>query len=190
MAGSQSCRTTRRSDRFSAPKVDGLRVLVRLLGDAKLDFVALMSSISSVIGSPGTCGYAAANAVFDSFVESSTRPEPWKHVVAINWGAWREIGMAANLVVPERMREEREMFLRTAIETEAGVDAFASILAIRPPPRRHDIRRSRITLRAGGPHAGNFLAARGSKRAGAFERTGAVVIGGRKRWSQSAGYRY
>ena len=111
-----------------APKVDGLRVLVRSLGDAQLDFVALMSSISSVTGSPGTCGYAAANAVFDSFVESSARPEAWKHVVAINWGAWREIGMAADVVVPKRLREAREAFLRTGIATEAGVAAFARIL--------------------------------------------------------------
>jgi len=111
-----------------APKVDGLRVLVRLLGDAQLDFVALMSSISSIIGSPGTCGYAAANAVFDSFVESAARPDAWKHVVAINWGAWREIGMAANLVIPNHMRAARDLFLRTGIETEAGVDAFARIL--------------------------------------------------------------
>ena len=111
-----------------APKVDGLRVLARLLGDTPLDFVALMSSISSVIGSPGTCGYAAANAVFDSFVESAARPDAWKHVVAINWGAWREIGMAANLVVPDHMRAARDAFLRTGIETEAGVDAFARIL--------------------------------------------------------------
>lgn len=114
-----------------APKVDGLRVLMRLLGDVELDFVALMSSISSVIGSPGTCGYAAANAVFDSFVESTARPHPWKQVVAINWAAWRDIGMAANLVVPERMRAAREAILRRGITTEAGVDAFARILASR-----------------------------------------------------------
>jgi Phosphopantetheine attachment site/KR domain len=105
--------------------------LMRLLGDVELDFVALMSSISSVIGSPGTCGYAAANAVFDSFVESTARPHPWKQVVAINWAAWRDIGMAANLVVPERMRAAREAILRRGITTEAGVDAFARILASR-----------------------------------------------------------
>ncbi|HEY1410860.1 MAG TPA: SDR family NAD(P)-dependent oxidoreductase, partial [Rhodopila sp.] len=114
-----------------APKIDGLDVLVRLLGDRALDFVALMSSISSVIGSPGTCGYAAANAVFDSFVESAVRPPAWKQVVAVNWAAWRETGMAANLVVPDHMRAARDAFLRTAIATEAGVDAFARILGSR-----------------------------------------------------------
>ena len=112
-----------------APKVDGLGVLARLLGDAELDFVALMSSINSVIAGPGMCGYAAANAVLDSFVESDSRPDAWKRVVAINWGPWREIGMAANLVVPHHMRAARDLFLeKTGIGTEAGVDAFARIL--------------------------------------------------------------
>ena len=111
-----------------APKIDGLGVLVQLLGDTQLDFVALMSSISSVIGSPGTCGYAAANAVFDSFVESVARPPAWKQVIAVNWSAWRETGMAANLIVPEHMRAARDTFLRTAMATEAGVDTFARIL--------------------------------------------------------------
>jgi phthiocerol/phenolphthiocerol synthesis type-I polyketide synthase E len=114
-----------------APKVDGLRVMVRLLGDSELDFVALMSSISSVIGSPLTCSYAAANAVFDCFVESATRPPAWKQVIAINWAAWREIGMAADVVVPERIRAARNAFLYTGIATEAGVDAFARILGSR-----------------------------------------------------------
>ena len=36
--------------------------------------------------------------------------------------------MAANLVVPERMREAREHFSETGIATEAGVEAFARIL--------------------------------------------------------------
>src|SRR5262249_41028498 len=36
-----------------SPKLDGLDVLIRLLGEAPLDFVALMSSINSVVGHPG-----------------------------------------------------------------------------------------------------------------------------------------
>jgi hypothetical protein len=114
-----------------APKMGGLGVLMQLLGDRELDFVALMSSISSVIGSPGTCGYAAANATFDSFVESATRTPAWKQVVAVNWAAWRETGMAANLLVPERVRAARDAFLRAGIATDVGIDAFARILGSR-----------------------------------------------------------
>lgn len=111
-----------------SPKIDGLDVLVQLLGDTPLAFVALMSSINSVIGAPGASCYSAANAVLDAFVTSETRPAAWKQVFSINWGAWGEIGMAANLVVPEAMRSQHEAFLRTSIRTEAGVDAFARIL--------------------------------------------------------------
>ena len=111
-----------------SPKVVGLSVLVQLLGDTPLAFVALMSSINSVIGAPGASSYTAANAVLDAFVMSETRPTAWKQVVSINWGAWRDVGMAANLVVPQSMRSQQEAFLETAIETEAGVDAFARIL--------------------------------------------------------------
>jgi acyl transferase domain-containing protein len=116
-----------------APKVDGLDVLVNLLGDTQLDFVALMSSISSVIGSPGVCSYAAANAVFDAFVESSLRPAAWRRVCAINWGPWSEVGMAAELIVPDSQRGEREAFLRTGITTRAGVEAFANVLGSEQP---------------------------------------------------------
>ena len=111
-----------------SPKAGGLSVLVKLLGDTPLAFVALMSSINSVIGTPGASSYTAANAVLDAFANSETRPAAWKRVLSINWGPWRDVGMAANLVVPQSMRSQREALLETAIETEAGVNAFARIL--------------------------------------------------------------
>jgi acyl transferase domain-containing protein len=111
-----------------SPKIDGLAVLVDLLGDTPLDFVALMSSISSVFGAPGLCNYAAGNAVLDAFVDSTARPAAWKRVCAMNWDSWRDVGMAAHLTVPQAMRAEHEAHLRTAIATETGVDAFARIL--------------------------------------------------------------
>ena len=107
----------------------------------------------------------------------------------INWAAWRETGMAANLVVPEHMRAARDAFLSTAIATEAGVDAFARILGSR---RRRVIMTSddlEAPLRAG-EHAGGFRDAGGSDRTGTFERIGAVVSGGARRCSRSASHRY
>ena len=80
-----------------SPKVGGLDVLVRLLGETPLDFVALISSINSVLGAPGLSDYAGANAVLDAFPDSKLRPTSWKHVVSIDWGPWRDLGMAAKL---------------------------------------------------------------------------------------------
>jgi phthiocerol/phenolphthiocerol synthesis type-I polyketide synthase E len=113
------------------PKLAGLDVLVRLLGKTPLDFVALMSSINSVLGAAGTCDYAAANAVLDAFAISPSRPAPWRHVVSFNWSAWREVGMAANLPVPEARRAQWQAFLATAIAPAAGAEAFGKGLASR-----------------------------------------------------------
>jgi NAD(P)-dependent dehydrogenase (short-subunit alcohol dehydrogenase family) len=112
-----------------APKVGGLSVLVRLLGDTPLDFLALISSNNSFFGIPGVSDYAGANAVLDAFVDSEARPLAWRHVVALDFEAWRDVGMAANLVVPEARRAQREAFLSQAIPPAAGAEAFARILA-------------------------------------------------------------
>ena len=111
------------------PKRDGLAALVALLGQSPLDFVVLMSSINSVGPSPNAGPYAAANAVLDSFAESAAIPGPWRRVLSINWTAWRKVGMAANLAVPEAHRAERAAFLDRAIDPAAGVQALADLLA-------------------------------------------------------------
>jgi len=112
-----------------APKAGGLAVLIDLLGGAKLDFMVLMSSINSVVPAAGTGDYAAANLVLDRFAEAGVHPPGWRHVVAIDWSAWAEIGMAADLTVPQALRAARQEMLRTAIPTKAGVDLFGHILA-------------------------------------------------------------
>jgi acyl transferase domain-containing protein len=112
-----------------APKVDGLAVLLRVLGDVPLDFVALLGSISSVIGGPGLCDYASANAVLDAFVDSIDLPAAWRRVVTLDYSAWREVGMAARLIVPEARRGAWEAYLRAGIPSDSGADAFARALA-------------------------------------------------------------
>jgi NAD(P)-dependent dehydrogenase (short-subunit alcohol dehydrogenase family) len=110
-----------------APKVDGLAVLVRLLGDTPLDFVALLSTISTVLPGAGVCDYAAANAVLDAFVDCEARPRSWRRVVALNYGPWRDVGMAARLF--EARAKDRDEFLRWAISPSDGAEAFARVLA-------------------------------------------------------------
>ncbi|HTQ07991.1 MAG TPA: SDR family NAD(P)-dependent oxidoreductase [Polyangiaceae bacterium] len=122
-------RSAQEVDATFAPKVAGLAVLSRILGDTPLDFVVLFSSMSAIIGSLGLCDYAAANAVLDAFAESAQPPASWKRVIAMDFGPWRDVGMAAKLVVPEAQRAAREAFMRTALGPAEGVDAFARALA-------------------------------------------------------------
>jgi NADP-dependent 3-hydroxy acid dehydrogenase YdfG/acyl carrier protein len=112
-----------------APKGVGLDVLGRVLGACPLDFVVLMGSINAVVPAPGVADYAAANAVLDAFVDSSTRPTAWRQVLAIDWSAWREVGMAAKLVVPSAQQAAWRANLAGGIPTQEGVEALWRALA-------------------------------------------------------------
>jgi acyl carrier protein len=111
-----------------SPKLDGLDVLVQLLGATALDFVVLMSSVNAVLGAPGLADYGAANAVLDAFVESSDRPPQWRHVVALDWGPWQDVGMAARLTIGSSQRKRQGRVLGTHISPAQGVDAFERAL--------------------------------------------------------------
>jgi hypothetical protein len=76
--------------RVLAPKVRGTLALEAALKDTPLSCFVLFSSISSIVPPAGQVDYAAANAFLDAFALSRKGP-----VTAINWGAWREVGMAA-----------------------------------------------------------------------------------------------
>ncbi len=141
-----------------APKVDGLSVLVELLGGTSLDFVALFSSINAVAGAAGTADYAAANAYLDAFVDSDARPRAWQHVVAFDWGPWREVGMAAKLAAAAANRSERQAALRHALASDAAVEAFVRGLGSR---------RNRIVVSSFDPVRAAELATSSSKTQGA-----------------------
>jgi acyl transferase domain-containing protein/acyl-CoA synthetase (AMP-forming)/AMP-acid ligase II/NADPH:quinone reductase-like Zn-dependent oxidoreductase/short-subunit dehydrogenase/acyl carrier protein len=79
--------------RVLAPKVLGAWNLHSLTADLPLDFFIVFSSVASVLGSPGQGNYAAANAFLDGLAhERRSRGLP---CLAINWGPWAEVGMAA-----------------------------------------------------------------------------------------------
>ncbi|MFM9847917.1 MAG: type I polyketide synthase [Hyphomicrobiaceae bacterium] len=75
------------------PKVAGAIHLDRLINEP-LDFFVAFSSISSTLGLPGQVDYTAANAYLDAFAIDRASRAPGR-TVAINWNAWRDIGMAA-----------------------------------------------------------------------------------------------
>ncbi|HEV2521761.1 MAG TPA: SDR family NAD(P)-dependent oxidoreductase [Candidatus Acidoferrales bacterium] len=79
--------------RVLAPKVLGAWNLHSLTANLPLDFFIVFSSVASILGSPGQGNYAAANAFLDGLAhERRSRGLP---CLAINWGPWAEVGMAA-----------------------------------------------------------------------------------------------
>jgi len=121
-------KTREMAERVFAPKVEGTRVLYALLHGQKLDFFAICSSMSSIIGGAGQADYCAANNFLDAF---GTRYGAEFPVVSINWDQWSEVGMAVNTQVPEDLRALRAAMLATAITPAEGAEAFSRVLSTR-----------------------------------------------------------
>ncbi|MDJ0820361.1 MAG: SDR family NAD(P)-dependent oxidoreductase, partial [Paracoccaceae bacterium] len=78
------------------PKIHGTEVLDQLFPDGSVEWIALFSSSSTVTAPAGQVDYVAANEFLNAFAQS--RAGGKTPVVAINWGIWNEVGMAAEAV--------------------------------------------------------------------------------------------
>lgn len=79
-------------DEVLMPKVAGTLNLYHFTTGDNPDFFILFSSIVSLIGLPGNEDYTAANLFMDVF--SSFCRKAGRNALTLNWGAWKETGMA------------------------------------------------------------------------------------------------
>ncbi|SDM31339.1 type I polyketide synthase [Allokutzneria albata] len=84
-------------DRVWSPKATGGWLLHRATEAVELDWWLGFSSLSALIGWPGEPAYAAANAYLDALAG-------WRHGkglpgATVQWGAWAEVGKAAELTL-------------------------------------------------------------------------------------------
>jgi len=122
-------------DRFVrplGPKIDGTWALHRGTLAMRLDFFVMYSSMASVLGSSGQGNHAAANAFMDAL--AAHRQSCGLPGLSIGWGAWSEIGAAADRQVDQRVGAQ-------------GIDV------ITPQRGLHWLER---LMRAGAPHVGVF----------------------------------
>lgn len=111
-----------------APKLTGTLNLARLFQNGDLDFFALCSSRASILGGVGQVDYCGANNFLDAFAHYYARAHG-AFTVAINWGAWQEVGMAVDAKIPTVLAASRRASLDYAIAPKEGVAAFDRILA-------------------------------------------------------------
>jgi acyl transferase domain-containing protein/acyl carrier protein len=129
-AGTASFGTIRQKDPAAAasvmaPKVLGTAVLAELLGGTKLDWFVLCSSLAADLGGIGRVDYSSANAFLNAYAQKYHSEQ---NVIAINWCAWQEVGMALSTAVPAELQEQRERNLLLGIVPEQGKEAFARII--------------------------------------------------------------
>ena len=122
--------TPERIARVLAPKANGGWALHKLTQSDPIDFFVLYSSAAALLGSPGQSNYAAANGFLDGL--AAHRQARGLPGLAINWGSWAEIGMAAG-VSSEHHRRWAAMGLEM-ITPESGMDMLADLVmkATRP----------------------------------------------------------
>ncbi|MCX6520258.1 MAG: SDR family NAD(P)-dependent oxidoreductase [Actinobacteria bacterium] len=77
-----------------SPKVAGTLVLEQVTADDDLDLFVVFSSTSTVTAPMGQVDYVAANAFLNAFAQSRHGSRRTKFL-ALDWGIWNEVGMAA-----------------------------------------------------------------------------------------------
>ncbi|WP_300585178.1 type I polyketide synthase [Marivita sp.] len=80
-------------EKVFSSKIHGTKVLDQLFPDGSTDFIVLFSSSSTQTSPAGQIDYVAANEYLNAYAQS--RRGDTTRVLAINWGIWAEVGMAA-----------------------------------------------------------------------------------------------
>ena len=109
------------------PKVRGTRILAELLADHPPAFIVLCSSLAALASLPGQVDYTAANAFLDAFAMEQ-RGNAATRVLSVNWGTWRDVGMAVEAQVPESLEHLRREGLSFGINPDEGRQVFARLL--------------------------------------------------------------
>ncbi|MEM8664630.1 MAG: SDR family NAD(P)-dependent oxidoreductase, partial [Pseudomonadota bacterium] len=167
--------------RVMAPKIAGAWNLHQATRGSALDAFVLYASLTGLLGAPGQANYAAANTFLDAL--ALWRRAQGLPALAIDWGPWSEIGMAADTsarlgdamlspeagkVVLERLLSRREPavvivpygladFLDGTPELRANSPYFADV--------REEVSRERAQSAEAAALREEILAATGSARA-------------------------
>jgi NAD(P)-dependent dehydrogenase (short-subunit alcohol dehydrogenase family)/acyl carrier protein len=122
-AGLIQAKTRESADAVLAPKVYGTMILFELLKQVKLDFMVLLSSVSSVLTPYGLSDYTAASSFLDAFAHFANTKGCF-HALSINWSSWKEVGMLAELETLQGVEGREGAALKNAITTKDGLEAF------------------------------------------------------------------
>ena len=90
------------------PKLHGTMVLDQLFRDVPLDIFVLFSSTSTDTAPAGQVDYVAANAYLNAYAEAQAHRTD-RRTIAIHWGIWNKIGLAARATNLDTSRQNEPM---------------------------------------------------------------------------------
>lgn len=85
-------------------------------------YFVVFASASGILEAPGQANYAAANATLDALM--ARRRQNGQHGLSIDWGAWSEVGMAA-----ERAQKGQRNPLQGTLSPNEGLRLLGRLLA-------------------------------------------------------------
>ncbi|MFI1605576.1 SDR family NAD(P)-dependent oxidoreductase [Streptomyces griseofuscus] len=129
-----------------APKITGMRNLLAALRPDEARVLLVCSSLATLVPTYGQADYAAANAYLAAAAEAAAQ-DGTRHVLAVDWDMWRELGMAADAHVPADLKALQERMLAGALTPEQGARAFAALLE--GPAGRHVVARASAVVADG-----------------------------------------
>jgi NAD(P)-dependent dehydrogenase (short-subunit alcohol dehydrogenase family)/acyl carrier protein len=133
-AGLIQLKTIEKAAEVLYPKVNGALVLQRVFQGEPLDFIALYSTNTSIIGGLGQVDYCAANAFLDAFAHSHTI-RSGVPTVSIDWCAWQwdDWQEALTGVIPEAQAEFSRLREAYGLTFAEGTEAFSRVLSAGAP---------------------------------------------------------
>ena len=106
---------------FRARVLGGLNI-VEASQDTDLDFIALSSSLNTLVGGEGQAAYVAANAVVSGIAEADRK----KRTVSLLWDRWKDVGLAKNFQATYRSITGKD--IEGGMSEEEGFESFCKIL--------------------------------------------------------------
>ncbi|MBB4952061.1 amino acid adenylation domain-containing protein [Agrobacterium vitis] len=112
-------------ERVLAPKVQGTRLLDAATASDPLRFFVMFSSTAARIGNPGQAAYGYANRFMTRFADQRATMvasgQRQGKSLALDWGLWRDGGMAPPTAALQAMET---LFGMVPLEAETGLQAF------------------------------------------------------------------
>ena len=130
--GLMQVKTREAADKVFSPKINGSLVLAEALKNIKLDFLGLVSSLSSVTMPFAHVDYCAAHAFMDAFAYYF-QAERNCRVININWPIWREVGILADMKAQMGVEDWRDQALQKGIQTREGFEALKRAFVANAP---------------------------------------------------------
>jgi len=87
-----------------SPKMDSTWLVHHYSKNFPIDFLALFSSATSMLGAPGQANYVVANTFLDEL--AYYRHAQGLRTFSINWGAWNQIGLAARMNLHDHLAKQ------------------------------------------------------------------------------------